>query len=265
MAEELWYYEKNGQQFGPVSQSELEALIERGEISREDLAWKPGEKDWSETGTFEMLVPSFKTPPKIKRTPPPPPPPPPVPTRTSEVTPPPAPPAAPPASSGPPPPPDAHHGQYPPRREKKPAWPSLLATLTRDPRTKLLAVIVVLLFVIVLLIWLLWPHDEPPETVATTNLHGTRVPVGYTGPVGQIKIDAYPHSELLSLTNSNGSVLAVPGSQTTPLVLLVPPDTYNIDLRGGSCDISVVAEQSRTCSKIVRAVDAATYYQEIGW
>lgn len=38
MSEDVWYYEKDGQQYGPVSLAELQRLIETGFISRHNLA-----------------------------------------------------------------------------------------------------------------------------------------------------------------------------------------------------------------------------------
>lgn len=69
MAEDVWYYEKDGQQYGPVSHAELQRLIESGYLSRHNLAWRPGEKDWSASGTFHDLAASFKTPPPVQKPP----------------------------------------------------------------------------------------------------------------------------------------------------------------------------------------------------
>jgi hypothetical protein len=41
-----WYYSKNGQQQGPVSEQVLRAKFSSGEISRTDLVWKEGMSDW---------------------------------------------------------------------------------------------------------------------------------------------------------------------------------------------------------------------------
>lgn len=42
----MWYYEKNDQQHGPVSQEELKALVQSGSITKDDLAWREGMGDW---------------------------------------------------------------------------------------------------------------------------------------------------------------------------------------------------------------------------
>ncbi len=42
----LWYYEKNGQQNGPVSEDELKELVQAGELRESNLVWKQGMEDW---------------------------------------------------------------------------------------------------------------------------------------------------------------------------------------------------------------------------
>ncbi|MBC8126608.1 MAG: DUF4190 domain-containing protein [Gloeobacteraceae cyanobacterium ES-bin-144] len=41
-----WYYSKNTTQLGPITDSELKAKVSSGEISRADLIWKDGMRDW---------------------------------------------------------------------------------------------------------------------------------------------------------------------------------------------------------------------------
>lgn len=93
------------------------------------------------------------------------------------------------------------------------------------------------------------------------------MPVGYTGPVGQIKIDAYPWAQVTKFSSGEQGNLAIPGGESTPLVLLVAPGSYRIEFDGGkqSCDVVIAEEQSRSCQRIIRTVDSTTYYQEIGW
>lgn len=43
----LWYYEKDDQQNGPVSEGALLDLISRGELKPENLVWKEGMSDWA--------------------------------------------------------------------------------------------------------------------------------------------------------------------------------------------------------------------------
>ena len=42
-----WFYAKDGQQLGPVSEAQLRALSENGELTPEDLIWKEGMADWA--------------------------------------------------------------------------------------------------------------------------------------------------------------------------------------------------------------------------
>lgn len=43
----LWFYARKGSsQQGPVAESEIQALIRRGEILREDLVWSEGMAEW---------------------------------------------------------------------------------------------------------------------------------------------------------------------------------------------------------------------------
>lgn len=42
----MWYYSKNGMQLGPVSQEELSAKANGGEVMPSDLIWKEGMTDW---------------------------------------------------------------------------------------------------------------------------------------------------------------------------------------------------------------------------
>ena len=41
-----WFYTSNGTQAGPVSQQELAAKVQSGEVKSSDLIWKEGMADW---------------------------------------------------------------------------------------------------------------------------------------------------------------------------------------------------------------------------
>lgn len=41
-----WYYAANGEQAGPVEETELKQLSEKGTITPETLVWKEGMADW---------------------------------------------------------------------------------------------------------------------------------------------------------------------------------------------------------------------------
>ena len=47
MAEVLWYYARNDQQFGPVSASELKQLVDAGRLAPDDLLWREGMDAWT--------------------------------------------------------------------------------------------------------------------------------------------------------------------------------------------------------------------------
>jgi GYF domain 2 len=47
MAEVLWYYARNDQQFGPVTASELKQLVNAGRLSPDDLLWREGMDAWT--------------------------------------------------------------------------------------------------------------------------------------------------------------------------------------------------------------------------
>lgn len=52
-----WYYESNGLQQGPVSESELRQLITLGRISRHNLLWRKGMHDWTPLGEVSDFSP----------------------------------------------------------------------------------------------------------------------------------------------------------------------------------------------------------------
>jgi hypothetical protein len=41
-----WYYSKEGSQHGPVTQQELQAKLQSGEVARDALVWREGMGDW---------------------------------------------------------------------------------------------------------------------------------------------------------------------------------------------------------------------------
>jgi len=64
-----WYYKKDGQRQGPISDSQLRKLVETGGLTRETLIWKEGMASWKKAsalkGLFRGSDPS--TPPPIPR------------------------------------------------------------------------------------------------------------------------------------------------------------------------------------------------------
>ena len=52
-----WYYARGGQQQGPVSFEELQAMAVRGQISGGDLVWSEGMANWSPASSVANLMP----------------------------------------------------------------------------------------------------------------------------------------------------------------------------------------------------------------
>jgi membrane protease subunit (stomatin/prohibitin family) len=65
-----WYYAADGQSMGPMSQSQLEALIQAGQLQNSTMVWNAGMAGWQAAGELPQLAGAFAPPP-----PPPPPPP----------------------------------------------------------------------------------------------------------------------------------------------------------------------------------------------
>ena len=63
-----WYYAKNGQQLGPVSQENLLELFQSGSIQGTDLVWNETMTEWSPLGT----IPGLTVPPAVSSELPPP-------------------------------------------------------------------------------------------------------------------------------------------------------------------------------------------------
>ncbi|EPF90631.1 hypothetical protein GCM10025882_36100 [Acinetobacter gyllenbergii] len=41
-----WFYEKNGERIGAISQSQMINLIQTGGLHRDTVVWRKGLKDW---------------------------------------------------------------------------------------------------------------------------------------------------------------------------------------------------------------------------
>jgi len=59
-----WFYSKNGQQLGPISDQELVNLSKNGGLSATDLVWKEGMPDWKPWREVSLLS-SDPTPPNM--------------------------------------------------------------------------------------------------------------------------------------------------------------------------------------------------------
>jgi hypothetical protein len=52
---EAWYYARNGQQHGPVSKEELEALMAQGSVKPSDYVWTQGMAAWERASRAAAL------------------------------------------------------------------------------------------------------------------------------------------------------------------------------------------------------------------
>lgn len=64
-----WYYAKGDKQIGPVTEDDLRALAQSGQLSSTDKVWKDGMADWLPAGDIKGLFPGApgrKSPPPLK-------------------------------------------------------------------------------------------------------------------------------------------------------------------------------------------------------
>jgi len=59
----MYYYARNGQQFGPHSEEELRGLVANGQVGPNDPVWKQGMQDWAPLRTVIDLGPVAVPPP----------------------------------------------------------------------------------------------------------------------------------------------------------------------------------------------------------
>jgi hypothetical protein len=50
-----WTYAQNGQQFGPVTSTQLKQLAAQGQLGGNDLVWREGMTEWAQAGTVKGL------------------------------------------------------------------------------------------------------------------------------------------------------------------------------------------------------------------
>ncbi|MBE7464254.1 MAG: DUF4339 domain-containing protein [Planctomycetes bacterium] len=51
-----WFYSNGSEQYGPVSDEELKALVKNGILTRESLVWKEGMPAWTQVGQVPGLI-----------------------------------------------------------------------------------------------------------------------------------------------------------------------------------------------------------------
>lgn len=70
----MWFYARDQQQYGPVSEEELRRLLQRGELSTEDLVWREGMPEWIPASSVAELATPLPPAPPASFAPPPAPP-----------------------------------------------------------------------------------------------------------------------------------------------------------------------------------------------
>ena len=55
-----WHVGRGGQTSGPYSSDQLQAMVERGDLSAGDLVWKEGMADWVDCATVQGLLPAAR-------------------------------------------------------------------------------------------------------------------------------------------------------------------------------------------------------------
>lgn len=54
-----WHYAIGNERHGPVSQADLDALIQNGTVTRDTLVWSEGMSDWQRAGDTGLLPPAL--------------------------------------------------------------------------------------------------------------------------------------------------------------------------------------------------------------
>ena len=54
----MWYYTRDGQQNGPISEVELKGLVASGRLPDTSLAWAEGMTDWQPISSIPALAPA---------------------------------------------------------------------------------------------------------------------------------------------------------------------------------------------------------------
>jgi hypothetical protein len=67
-----WHYSKNGQQHGPVSETELRSMVQDGSVAPTDLAWYKGMDGWKPVGEIPEFKAQAQAPPSAPSVTPPP-------------------------------------------------------------------------------------------------------------------------------------------------------------------------------------------------
>src|SRR6476659_4486846 len=55
----MWYYAAEGRQAGPISQTELAALVQQGQVTMESLVWREGMANWQPLRDVRSSIPEL--------------------------------------------------------------------------------------------------------------------------------------------------------------------------------------------------------------
>lgn len=229
-----WYYSDGASRRGPVSQDELESAVVRGEIDRQSLVWRQGMPEWQALEDVEELQPLLE-----------------------QVTPPPLPDQPPPLPDQPPPVPAASAGPMGPGAGRPYTEDGTSGPTDGRSRWKpAVLAVAVLLAGVAIYYWICcWPRPtEPPAGPA----------------LGEIEIDANPWGRVQWIRGPDGEI-DLPDTPTTPLVLSVPAGDYVAEVEyppgqaSQRCELRVQPGQLEDCWLDLAPVDAAAYFQRIGW
>ena len=72
----MWYFMKDGTQYGPIPEEQIRTMARDGNLNQDDLVWSEGMASWvaaAEVGIFEFPAPPPPPPPQYTAPPPPPP------------------------------------------------------------------------------------------------------------------------------------------------------------------------------------------------
>ncbi len=256
-----WYYAHDGAKKGPVSRNDLQLALNLGEIDRQTLVWCEGMTQWQALESVEDLQPLLEqVPPPLPDSPPP------LPAPES---------ASPAAADSADADPDDRGGHGDDRsqadrrrpgkvREIGERWFVKTVEWLADKIGNLLwekyfgkpAVVFIFLPSLVVGVVVTVNHLRPKEPA---------------NPSGQIRIDANPWGEVGWIRGPGGRKIDLPEVRTTPLVLTLPVGAYQAQVdypharASKRCDLQVQPGRLATCWLDLAPVDAASYFQRIGW
>ncbi|MEE8575473.1 MAG: DUF4339 domain-containing protein [Thermodesulfobacteriota bacterium] len=59
MSDNLWFYQKDKERIGPLSEGEMKELFERGELTGDSIVWTRGLKKWVRAATIKEFEDSY--------------------------------------------------------------------------------------------------------------------------------------------------------------------------------------------------------------